>query len=416
MLVNHIKRILTSIDSSYLLSQDYKIFDKFKMTDNHLLLVIWILLGFSSASLQAMPDMHSAGKSVEPFSVNDRSVINPKQTQSLAAILQQESDARVILVGEQHTRMDHHQIQLETMRYLHEQDIDIAIGVEWFQQPFQSHLNDFLAGRITEKQLLHKTEYFDRWVYDYRLYQPILLYAREHGIPVVALNAARELSKAVTKKSFQDLPDELQQQLPSSFDWSDKAYEKRLEKVFKMHPNFSGTFEGFLRGQLLWDESMAESAANYLKKHPEKRMLVFAGTGHIEYGSGIPNRIKRRIEEKVISILPSESPAGVTPNKADYLVFSQTDRLPQVGLIGAFLNTKGDAVVIKDKTETGAISETDIEAGAVIVGIDDVKVATLADFKLEMMNRSPGDEIQLHYRDSIDDSSDDVKTVKIKLR
>ncbi len=343
-------------------------------------------------------------------------MIKPGQTKSLAAILQQENDARVILVGEQHTRMDHHQIQFETMRYLHEQDVDIALGVEWFQQPFQAHLDDFLAGKITEKQLLDRTQYFDRWAYDYRLYQPILLYAREHGIPIVALNASRELSKAVTGKRFENLPEELKAQLPSAFDWSDKAYEKRLEKVFSMHPDFPGTFEGFLRGQLLWDESMAERASDYLSQHPGKRMLVFAGSGHIEFGSGIPNRIKRRIGEKVISILPSDSPAGVEPNKADYLVFSQIDLLPKVGLIGAFLETSGDAVVIKGMTKTGAISETDMKTGAVIVGIDDVEVATLADFKLEMMHRKAGDSIRLHYLEDAEDSRNAAKTVTIQLR
>ncbi|MBT8439090.1 MAG: ChaN family lipoprotein, partial [Gammaproteobacteria bacterium] len=347
MLVNHIKGTLSHFISCYRHRTDnYRFFHKFKMTGKPVLVVVWISLGLVSISLQAMPGMHAAKQSVEAFSINDRAVIKPGQTLSLAAILQHENDARVILVGEQHTRVDHHQVQFEIMRYMHEHDIDLAVGLEWFQQPFQSHLNDFLAGNITEKQLLNRTEYFDRWAYDYRLYQPILLYAREHGIPLLALNADRELSKVVTKKRFEELADELKQQLPSSFDWSDKAYEKRLEKIFKMHPDFPGTFEGFLRGQLLWDETMAENAADYLKEHPQKRMLVFAGSGHIEFGSGIPNRIKRRIKEKVITILPSESPAGVKPGKADYLVFSQMNLLPNVGLIGAFLETSGDAVVI----------------------------------------------------------------------
>ena len=413
MFVSHIMRSY----SSYLYHpDDYRISDKFKMLVKRFSVALLLSHFIASTALLAMPSMHAAQQRAEPFSMNDKAVIMPSQTRSLASILQTEKDARVILVGEQHTRVDHHQVQLETMRYLHENDIDIAVGVEWFQQPFQSHLDDFLGGNITEKQLLNRTEYFDRWAYDYRLYQPILLYAREHGIPLVALNAARELSKLVTKKRFEDLPDELKQQLPASFDWSDKAYEKRLETVFRMHPDFPGTFEGFLRGQLLWDETMAENAADYLQQHPEKRMLVFAGSGHIEFGSGIPNRIQRRIKEKVISILPAESPAGVQPEKADYLVFSQRQLLPKVGLIGAFLETSGDAVQIKGMTKTGAISETDIKVGAVIVGINEVEVATLADFKLEMMNRKPGDEIQLHYLDSAKQGRDNAKTVKIKLR
>ena len=369
-----------------------------------------------SGVISAMPPVSHAAKPAEPFSANDNAVIKMDQTQSLAGILKQENDARVILVGEQHTRVDHHQIQLETMRYLHEHDVDIAVGLEWFQRPFQSHLDDFIAGKISEKQLLHRAEYFDRWSYDYRLYQPILRYAREHGIPLIALNASRELSKAVTRKGFEDLPEELQSQLPTSFDWSDKAYEQRLHKIFKMHPNFSGKFEGFLRGQLIWDETMAENAADYLKQNPGKRLLVFAGVGHIEFGSGIPNRIKRRIDGRVITILPSDRLAGLQPGKADYLVFSNRETLPQFGLIGAYLDTTDNAVVIKSTTKTGAIRETDVKAGAVIVGVDDIEVETLADFKLEMMNRRPGEEIELHYLDSIKDNRDKAKTVSIKLR
>jgi uncharacterized iron-regulated protein len=413
MFVSH---ILRSYTSDLYHPDDYRISDKFKTMLKGISVALLISHLIVPTALLAMPGMHGAKQLTEPFSMNDRAVIRPGQTQSLAAILKNEKDARVILVGEQHTRVDHHQIQLETMRYLHEHDIDIAVGVEWFQQPFQSHLDDFLAGSITEKQLLNRTEYFDRWAYDYRLYQPILLYAREHGIPLVALNAARELSKVVTKKRFEDLPEELKEQLPSSFDWSDKAYEKRLEAVFSMHPDFPGTFEGFLRGQLLWDETMAENASDYLQQHPQQRMLVFAGIGHIEFGSGIPNRIQRRIKEKVISILPAESPAGVKPAKADYLVFSKMELLPKVGLIGAFLETSNDAVQIKGMTKSGAISETDIKAGAIIVGINEVEVLTLADFKLEMMNRKPGDEVQLHYIDSAKQGRDNAKTVKIKLR
>jgi uncharacterized iron-regulated protein len=52
------------------------------------------------------------------------------------------ADKRVIFIGEQHTRYDHHLTQLEIIRHLHGQNPNLAIGMEAFQQPFQWALDD----------------------------------------------------------------------------------------------------------------------------------------------------------------------------------------------------------------------------------------------------------------------------------
>ena len=183
--------------------------------------------------------------------------------------------------------------------------------------------------------MLNLTEYFDRWSYNYRLYQPILHYAREHKIPIIALNASRELVGALNESGFDDLPAELKAQLPDSYDWTDRDYEKRLREVFDQHPEYGGEFEDFLLSQLTWDESMADRAARYLQQNPESRMLILAGSGHIMFGSGIPNRIKRRIDVKSFSILVSEDFLPVSSGIADYLVLSSQQLLEPGGLIGA---------------------------------------------------------------------------------
>ena len=375
---------------------------------------IFLAAGIVSA-FSSDPQKHQSF-STPPFSINDTSVFRLGQAKSLADILNQESQARVFLVGEKHTRVDHHQVQLEVLRFLHEKDINIALGVEWFQKPFQPVLDDFIAGNIDENEMLHKTGYFDRWRYDYRLYRPILQFAREHGIPVIALNASRELMRALSKNGFDNLPDELQAQLPRSYDWSDKDYEKRLSKFFDMHPDYPGSFEGFMRGQLTWDESMAESATDYLKAHPDSKMLILAGRGHIEFGSGIPNRIKRRLDTEVISILVNDSQDKIKPEMADYLVMSTEQFLPDTGLIGAFLKTDENRVEIISFSKNSASKDAGVTAGAIIVGVDDADVVTMADFKLAMLDKGKGDSITLHYLEKKTDKSSDAKSVEITLR
>ncbi len=116
---------------------------------------------------------------------------------SLEALIPALAEKRVVLIGETHDRFDHHLIQLEIIRGLHAIYPELAIGMEAFQQPFQRHLDDYVAGKLSETELLRATEYYQRWRFDFRLYQPILSYAREHRLPLVALNLPGELTRKV---------------------------------------------------------------------------------------------------------------------------------------------------------------------------------------------------------------------------
>ena len=343
-------------------------------------------------------------------------VVKLDQTNPLAQTMEKIDGARVILVGETHMRWDHHLVQLEILKLLYQKSPKLAIGAEWFQRPYQKHLDAYVAGEISEQEMLYLTGYFERWRYDYRLYRPIIQYAREHKIPIIALNASQELSDALSKSGFDNLSAELKGQLPESYDWSDKEYEKRLRSVFDEHPDYPGEFEDFLRGQLTWDESMAESAAQYLDKKPESRLLILAGSGHIMYGSGIPNRIKRRIDVEQVSILVSEDLLPISENIADFLVLSTEQSLEPAGLIGAFLKTEGKLLVVKGFSDNSAVKDAGLEEGAVITGVDNETVESFADFKLAILGKKPGDSVELHYLENAEGGSKDRKSVNLKLR
>ena len=67
-------------------------------------------------------------------------------------------------------------------------------------------------------------------------------------IPIIALNAPRELIRALAESEFDDLPDDLKAQLPGSYDWSDKDYENRLRDIFEL----SQAYDLYLKGQFHW--------------------------------------------------------------------------------------------------------------------------------------------------------------------
>ncbi|MGE0081714.1 MAG: ChaN family lipoprotein, partial [Thiohalomonadaceae bacterium] len=99
--------------------------------------------------------------------VLDAPAIDLHRLPSLEQILPQLADRRVVFVGENHDQYSHHLVQLAIIRGLHRKHGELAIGLEFFQQPFQEHLDAYVAGAIDETEMLRRTEYMERWGYDY---------------------------------------------------------------------------------------------------------------------------------------------------------------------------------------------------------------------------------------------------------
>ena len=101
----------------------------------------------------------SAERTTGP-AVADMRMVQLQQTRSVQQTMAELKSARVVLVGETHDRLDHHMVQLEVLKQMHRQSPGIAIGVEWFQQPFQQYLDDYIAGRIEEEEMLRSYRVF----------------------------------------------------------------------------------------------------------------------------------------------------------------------------------------------------------------------------------------------------------------
>lgn len=305
------------------------------------------------------------------------------------------ADVRIVLIGEQHTRYDHHLVQLDIIRHLHRQNPRLAIGLEMFQQPFQRHLDDYVAGTIDEQAMLRATEYHERWRMDYRMYAPILRYAREHRLPLVALNVPVELTRQVGRVGFDGLTVEERNALPTDIQSADAAYERRVRDVFDYHPNENGQdFAHFLEVQLLWDEGMAERAATYLQANPDQRMVILAGNAHLAHGSAIPDRLTRRSGASIRVILNDWSGA-IEPGLADFLLFPVEQELPTTGKFGALLEQVEDSLVILSCTDDSPCANAGIHSGDRITSIDQAAISSMADLRLAMWDKQPGDQVQL---------------------
>jgi len=324
---------------------------------------------------------------------DDPIVVDTARSATLQQVMEQLADERLIYVGETHTAYEDHLIQLDVLRAMAKNPQGLALGVEWFQTRFQTVLDDYLAGRISESSFLRDVEYFQRWRFDYRLYRPIIQFAKDHGIPIIALNAPRELTDQIRKLGVNGLPEEFSRQLPGDYDFSDKAYEAALREVFEQHQSDDKEFQRFLEVQLTWDETMASGVAAYLQANPNGRILVLAGRGHIGGRSGIPNRVTRRTGIKGKTIASYSRTPGGPFAAADYLVLASEKSLPPAGLMRVMLDERDGGVYVSGFTQGSPAEEAGVEKGDQITAIGDAEIKNYTDVKLEMIDKKPGDPV-----------------------
>jgi uncharacterized iron-regulated protein len=238
------------------------------------------------------------------------------QTNNNYGIFTKLSQAQIIYLGEAHNNPQDHEEQLRILIALHRQNPKLAIALEIFQRPYQEVVDSYLAGEIDEDELLRRTEYEQRWGYEWRYYAPILRYAKEHNLPVIAMNAPTEITRKVAQAGLANLKEAQQVYIPpldqirTDPDFApNQGYRQMLKAVFAMHGHHSNSqssassasskddaFERFFAAQVLWDETMAESIVQFQQQHPDDQILVIAGQGHVVYDYGIPSRVARRLE------------------------------------------------------------------------------------------------------------------------
>ncbi len=323
--------------------------------------------------------------------------IDVSTLKTLPDIIEGIANKRIVYVGELHDRFSHHLVQLQIIRALHEKNKKIAIGMEMFQRPFQKEIDEYIEGRIQEDEFLRRSEYFKRWGFDYNLYKPILDFARAEKIAVIALNVRREIVEKVAKSGIDSLSQEEKREIPQDMDYSDSAYRKRLEEVFKAHVGTAEkSFDFFYESQILWDETMSLSIDEFFRRHrdyeKDGQMVVVAGGGHVSFGAGIPKRTFRRNSYSYSIILCD---GDVSKDSADYIVFPKPVEAPTSGKLMVLLNDEHGKITISG-FPSGSVSEkAGLKIGDWILTLDAARVRTIDDVKIHLLNKKKGDAVRV---------------------
>ncbi|MDQ1297694.1 MAG: hypothetical protein QG558_232 [Campylobacterota bacterium] len=315
------------------------------------------------------------------YNINGDSYALKPLPQKLGGVIEEIAKSRVVYIGEAHTEFSSHLNQLKIIKAMHKNNPKLSIGMEMFQKQFQKYLDAYIAGKIDEKEMLKKTEYFKRWKYDYELYRPILLFAKEKQIPIVALNIDREITKKVVSGGFNSLSKEQLAEVPSSINFDNPSYKEKLKSIYNMHQSDRfENFEQFYHAQLLWDEAMATNMVGFLHKNSDYSMAVLAGNGHVMHGYGIPSRAERRgISEYKIVLNLTDPETGI----ADYILYPSAVDTIKPKKLGLYFESD-DVLKVKKVSENSAAQTAQIKEGDRVIAFNKIEVGTLFDLKAEL--------------------------------
>jgi uncharacterized iron-regulated protein len=215
----------------------------------------------------------------------------------LTAMLDAAAEADAVCLGEHHDEPDHHHFQHAVLRHLiaTRAGSPLALGLEMVQRPYQPVLDDYAAGTIDEAELERALDWKRRWGFDFAMYRPLFVDAHDYGVPLIALNAPRELTRAVARRGIDNLDATARAWLPE-LDLGDEAHRRFFTAALPAGHDADRLYAA----QVVWDETMAETAAAVMAQGA--RMLVVAGNAHCQ-ARAIPARIERRRSGKALSVL-----------------------------------------------------------------------------------------------------------------
>ncbi|WP_345271622.1 ChaN family lipoprotein [Nibrella viscosa] len=245
-------------------------------------------------------------------------------------LLKDAAEADVVLFGELHNNPICHWLELQLAKDLYaRKGKQLVLGAEMFEADNQQPLNEYLQGKISDKELNKQARLWNNYDTDYR---PIVDFARKNQVPVVASNVPRRYASMVARQglaSLDALPANEKQQiapLPIEVDLTLPGYKAMLGMMDSAHgsAHSSGSADdaakreqaaNFPRAQAIKDATMAHFILQNLS--PGQTLLHVNGSYHSNNFEGIGWYLrKQRPDLRILTISSVELEDPDNPEKS----------------------------------------------------------------------------------------------------
>jgi len=167
---------------------------------------------------------------------------------------------------------------------------------------------------------------------------------------------------------------------------------------------------------LLWEETMAETVAEFLKDPARQdwTLVVLAGGFHVQYGFGIPKRAYRRLPHAYSIILPTVTeipedlkesremnmhPVAIPLYSADYAWKLSYRVAEDNGLrLGVMLEENAEGLQVKSVLAGSNAEQMRLEPGDLILRLDGQDLSSIDDLRDVLQSKSAGDPVTVTVR------------------
>lgn len=296
------------------------------------------------------------------------------------------------LIGEGHTNGCDHAVQEKLVDVLTTNSTEYALGLEMIPFSLQPVLDRFNAGEIELNDLPEAVHWEETWGHPFELYAPIFALARSRNIPLVGLNIPPELARRIGDVGIGGLTAEERMLLPEKIVPPVFAQRETLRAFHEMHQQMLDRkeddtgFERFMEVQSAWDTGMASQALSWREKHGGK-MVILAGSGHVEQSWGIPHRLRTLAPGvRVRTAVPWRGTGEIDPDEGDVFFFCPVEHR---SALGWELGIEAQGVVVRAVQENSPVQQAGIQKGDRLVRIGSQRIETLTDVHAAFLRERP---------------------------
>ncbi|WP_417515819.1 ChaN family lipoprotein [Marinobacter sp.] len=242
----------------------------------------------------------------------------------------------VVVIGEYHGHQAAHLLQSQIQATLYHQQPLQVLSMEQFNLNNQAAVDAYLNGVTGETEMIEDSSAWDNYRASYR---PLVEFARQHGLPVIAANAPAAVVRCVGRKGpdyLNKLPASDRMELPENPFMDTPAYREKFDAAITgshgaadedMRERMNNTY----KAQLLRDNTMASRILAAHDAHPGHQIVHTTGTFHSEEHLGTVAMLRQRAPNLSVAVISpviwpedaEKSPLHENRNKGDFLYFIQ---------------------------------------------------------------------------------------------
>lgn len=285
---------------------------------------------FTGCTNKVAPLTHNLEKKEDIYSIKQAKSI------SMQELLNEVENYPVIFVGDHHNTEKTHKFFADFINELTKKGYKLSLANEWFIPEQNSILKDYTDNKFDTATLKQKVEWDKFTKFKWEYVSPLYKAIKNNGGKLYGMNISKKDRTKISLKQFDKMSTE-EKAFYDNLDLNVTAHKQLISPYLKHCDKMPSITkepceERMYRVQVAWDTYMAQNVAKISKeviKTPKDKLLVFAGTMHIEQNLGIPLRFTRLSNLPYITIsnekIEKNESLKIDANKSDIVYIYEVE-------------------------------------------------------------------------------------------